>query len=82
MYAILDLEWKNTWKNDTNHDAVWIFCKFVMGEDTLRHIPLQQSGHEVVRNDKSPDLEVKIEVAADGAGLLLRQRKTMGQHFS
>jgi len=75
MYAILDVEWKNAWKNDTNHDAVWIFCKFVMGEDGYRHIPLQQSGHEVVRNDISPGLEMKIEVAADGTGLFISPEK-------
>jgi hypothetical protein len=63
MYAILDVSWKNAWKNDTNHDAVWLFCKFVMGENGYRHISLRQTGHEVVRNAQAPGLQVRLDVA-------------------
>jgi len=71
MYAILNVEWKNAWKNDTNHDAAWIFCKFVMGNDGFRHIPLRPEGHEVLSLAGAPGLEVKLEAAPDGAGLFI-----------
>ncbi|MFN0177079.1 MAG: formylglycine-generating enzyme family protein [Saprospiraceae bacterium] len=70
MYAILDVKWKNAWKNDQNHDAVWLFCKFVMGEDGYRHIPLRQTGHEIIHVAQA-GLQLQFEVAADGAGLFI-----------
>lgn len=74
MYAVLHLEWKNAWKNDLNHDAVWLFCKMVTSNGYL-HVPLQQSGHEVVFNGNTPNLEVKLDVAADGTGLFIAPAK-------
>jgi formylglycine-generating enzyme required for sulfatase activity len=28
VYVEFDIEWKNSWKNDINHDAAWIFVKY------------------------------------------------------
>lgn len=75
MYAVLNVEWKNAWKNETNHDAVWLFCKFVFGNDGYRHIPLRMTGHEIIRNDHSPALEIRIDVAEDGTGLFIAPAK-------
>lgn len=70
MYAIVNVEWKNAWKNDQNHDAVWLFCKFLLGGDGYRHISLRQSGHELIHI--APEgLQVRVDVAEDGTGLFI-----------
>lgn len=70
MYAVLHVEWKNAWKNDANHDAVWLFCKFIVGEDGYRHIPLRQQGHEVIRVEQN-GAQLRLRAAADGTGLFI-----------
>lgn len=70
MYAIVNVEWKNAWKNDQNHDAVWLFCKFLLGGDGYRHINLRQSGHELI-HVAPVGLQVRVDVAEDGTGLFI-----------
>lgn len=70
VYAVLNVSWKNAWSNDRNHDAVWLFGKFLMGENGYRHAPLQQTGHEVIYIAPA-GLQVRFDVASDGTGLFI-----------
>lgn len=74
MYAIMNVEWKNAWKNDFNHDAVWLFFKFLLGEYGYRHIRLRQTGHEIIHS--SPGFEARFDVPEDGAGLFVAPAAT------
>lgn len=70
MYAVVNVEWKNAWKNDQNHDVVWLFCKFLLGGDGYRHINLRESGHEIVHVAPA-GLQVRMDVPTDGTGLFI-----------
>lgn len=43
----LDLSWENSWRDNENWDAAWVFVKFrqVGGADTWGHCTLNQTGH-------------------------------------
>lgn len=71
MYAILYVEWQNAWKNDRNNDAVWLFCKFLSGDDGYRHITLKPSGHAVLQSIQPPGVKINLEVSGDGTGLFI-----------
>ncbi len=36
-FAVLNLSWENAWRNNRNHDAVWLFFKFLNGNDGYVH---------------------------------------------
>ncbi|MCC6463319.1 MAG: hypothetical protein IT260_22810, partial [Saprospiraceae bacterium] len=71
MYAIVQVHWKNAWRNELNHDAAWIFCKFLQGEEGFRHVRLRPNGHEILQARGSAGLQVTVEVPADGNGLFV-----------
>lgn len=71
MYVVLDLEWNNAWNNTLNHDAVWLFGKFLLGEDGYRHARLKSTGHEVLQSERTPGLKFRFEVPEDGAGVFV-----------
>ena len=65
-----DLEWKNSWKNAKNHDAAWVFVKFVSSGQNPIHGRLNATGHQlnVVRYSVKPGLEM----AADQSGTFIK----------
>ena len=48
------VSWDNGWKNDTNHDAAWVFVKFVAPNGQYRHGKLSQSGHRIAKANGGP----------------------------
>ena len=48
VYGVFNVQWKNAWYNDRNHDAVWLFGKSKPIDEVPKHISVLQSGHEVV----------------------------------
>lgn len=70
-YAVFNLSWDNAWKNDRNHDAVWLFFKTTsVGES--RHIRVAAEGHEVVEVFAPAESgEFTINTPADQAGLFI-----------
>ncbi|HMQ08737.1 MAG TPA: SUMF1/EgtB/PvdO family nonheme iron enzyme [Saprospiraceae bacterium] len=74
IYALMHLEWKNAWRNEINHDAVWVFCKFLRGENGYRHIKLKNDGHQIVLDYLNTGQKFEIEVPDDGNGLFIRYK--------
>lgn len=66
-YVLFDLSWKNTWHNNKNHDAVWIFGKF--NNNPWEHPIIDDQGHSIVKNriDNCPN--PTIEVSKDSIGM-------------
>ncbi|MDE6879658.1 MAG: SUMF1/EgtB/PvdO family nonheme iron enzyme [Odoribacter sp.] len=56
----LDLAWDNSWRDNFNWDAVWIFLKYKPASGAWSHVMLQETGNEVtpgyqVMNGKNTD---------------------------
>jgi hypothetical protein len=74
--AVVHLTWQNSWNNNKNHDAVWLFFKFKNQQgNTYRHARLLPAGHRLAYKSKTaPD--AAIEVADDGTGAFVYPRST------
>ena len=66
-YVLFDLSWKNAWKNDKNHDAVWIFGKF--NNNPWEHPLLETSGHAVLKNRIDGCPTPRVKASKDSIGL-------------
>lgn len=65
--VIFDIEWKNAWNNDKNHDGVWVFMKF--NGQWNNHVKLAPEGHRVLLTRQG--IEPRIEVSPDSLGFFL-----------
>jgi len=69
-YALITLRWKNSWRHERNHDAVWLFLKSQPERGRpWRHAAIAADGHRLIPHDGTPELA--IATAPGGAGLLL-----------
>ena len=63
----LDLAWDNSWRDNFNWDAVWIFLKYKPASGAWSHVMLQETGNEAtpgyqVMNGKSGNNVVGVYV--------------------
>ena len=70
-----DLSWENSWRDDVNHDGVWIFIKFRVGAGDWTHATIAATGHSLpggdsllVGNTGSTGKGAFIYRAASGSG--------------
>ena len=69
-YALITLRWKNSWRQERNHDAVWLFLKTQPERGRpWRHAAIAADGHRLIPHDGTPELA--IATAPGGTGLLL-----------
>ncbi|MEP1032002.1 SUMF1/EgtB/PvdO family nonheme iron enzyme [Ekhidna sp.] len=70
-YAInFTISWKNSWHNERNRDAAWVFFKLDL-EDGSRHQYLKAGSAKMLWKGANAMPDAKIEVAEDGAGLFV-----------
>jgi hypothetical protein len=62
-----DLNWGNTWKDDVNWDAVWVFMKYKDANGVWKHAKVSPTGYN--NGQGTPNL---IEPAADQMGAFVR----------
>lgn len=70
-YAVLNLSWENAWHNERNHDAVWIFFKFLKGTNGYNHVLINPSNHTVVDVHSEKNVELDFDVPRDRMGLYI-----------
>ena len=64
-----DISWDNSWRNDINHDAVWVFCKIYDSSDTTwKHAYLATSGLNPADIDPGSNTGIDLLVPTDNAG--------------
>lgn len=68
-FAVLNLSWENAWRNNRNHDAVWLFFKFLNGNDGYVHSKILERGHEVILVHSEQNLQLEFEIPADRIGV-------------
>lgn len=69
VYSVFNLKWSNAWKNDKNHDAIWIFSKLRPNGSKTKHISMAQDGHQVINTFKGQGSNLKFKTSKDGVGL-------------
>ncbi len=62
-----DLNWGNTWRDDVNWDAVWIFMKYKNAQGLWQHAKVSPTGFD--HGEGTPNL---IEPTADQMGAFVR----------
>ncbi|MDG2449626.1 MAG: hypothetical protein P8M34_08300 [Saprospiraceae bacterium] len=73
LSVIFDIQWKNSWNNDKNHDAIWVFMKY--GTAWNNHVKIKSTGHKVLQNRIKQSPSPIIEVSQDGVGFLIYPSK-------
>lgn len=64
------IEWKNSWHNERNRDASWVFFKLDQNVRSTHQYLKPGTGKMLWKGDSSmPD--AKIEIASDGSGLFV-----------
>ncbi len=71
IYSVFNLKWSNAWKNDKNHDAIWVFSKLRQKTGEAKHISVAPDGHQVINTFKGQGSNLKVEVAKDRVGLFV-----------
>lgn len=72
MHALMDVKWQHAWHTARNHDAAWIFLKFVFEDGGYMHALLAPEGHTVVSGAPA---DPQLNVAEDGTGFWLFPRQ-------
>ena len=72
--VLFDIRWDNAWKNDKNHDAVWVFMKF--NGFYNNHVKLAQEGHQVLQSRAGENPDIQIDVSEDSLGFFLYPGQT------
>ena len=70
-YAVLNLKWENSWKNERNHDAVWLFFKSVKKEGGYKHILIGDAGHDIVFDHPETNPNLYFETSSDSLGVFI-----------
>ena len=68
------LTWNNSWNNNRNHDAAWIFIKYAAPsyrQAAFRHAKLMNKGHQLLHNHIPKSPSPAFEVAGDGTGIFI-----------
>ncbi len=67
---LLTVTWENSWKNQRNHDAVWLFFKIGNQNNTL-HARVMKEGHQYYESINSKGPRPNFYVPEDQIGLFL-----------
>jgi formylglycine-generating enzyme required for sulfatase activity len=68
--VLLTLRWKHAWRNERNHDGVWLFFK-TKKENGWEHVRPASEGHRVVDELAAWPASLQMEVPEDGIGVFL-----------
>lgn len=69
-----DVSWENSWRDDENYDAAWVFLKYSSdGGATWRHATLQNSGTNPSGFNQGSGTDMDIVVPSDKKGAFLQR---------
>ena len=71
----MDLSWENSWHDECNHDAAWLFAKYSVDDgSTWRHATLKGSGVDPALTSPGTNSLIELYVPQDGRGAFVRRR--------
>jgi len=68
------VSWNNSWRNDKNYDAAWIFLKYTgtsYQQAPYRHAKLMNTGHQLLINHIAGSSNPVIEIPEDRIGVFI-----------
>lgn len=68
------ISWNNSWRNEKNYDAAWVFLKYVgpvYQQASYRHAKLMDNGHRLLINHIPGNPNPVIEIPEDRIGLFI-----------
>jgi formylglycine-generating enzyme required for sulfatase activity len=68
------VSWNNSWRNDKNYDAAWIFLKYTgtsYQQASYRHAKLMAAGHHLLINHITGSPNPVIEIPEDRIGVFI-----------
>lgn len=68
------VSWNSSWRNDKNHDAAWVFIKYISPsyqQTSYRHAKLMPLGHQLLMNHIAGSPNPVIEIPEDRVGLFI-----------
>jgi formylglycine-generating enzyme required for sulfatase activity len=69
-----DVSWDNSWRNNTNHDALWVFAKYSKDSGaTWAHVTLKNAGTNPQGFQQASGTALDIVVPSDKKGAFLRR---------
>jgi formylglycine-generating enzyme required for sulfatase activity len=66
----LTVSWNNSWHNERNHDAAWVFMKFNQ-ESGYEHVYLNPGSAQMLWKGEAAMPDAALQVAEDGTGLFV-----------
>jgi len=72
-----NISWENSWKDDVNWDAAWVFIKFKDGSGNWKHATLSSSGH-----NGGTGTALTIEVPSDNLGAYIYRTSNGAGHIT
>jgi formylglycine-generating enzyme required for sulfatase activity len=71
--AKFTITWNNSWRNDRNYDAVWVFLKYITPPQNTqyRHALLMSSGHRLLQNHYPASPAPVFEIPEDHTGIFI-----------
>ena len=70
----LTVSWNNSWRNEKNYDAAWLFLKYVSPsyqQTGYRHAKLMTSGHRLLVNHIAGSPNPIMEHPGDQVGIFI-----------
>jgi len=70
----LTVSWNNSWRNEKNYDAVWLFLKYVgpsYQQSGYRHAKLLANGHRLLANHIEGSPKPVMEIPTDRTGIFI-----------
>lgn len=69
-----DMAWENSWRNNTNHDALWVFVKYSNDSgSTWKHATLNSSGTNPAGFSVGSGTGVEVVVPSDKKGAFVKR---------
>jgi formylglycine-generating enzyme required for sulfatase activity len=65
-----NIAWENSWRDNINWDAVWVFCKYRVGTGPWLHATLSPTGYQT-----GSGTPISITVACDQKGAFISRRE-------
>lgn len=71
-----DISWQNSWRDDLNWDAVWVFIKYRVERDEWRHATLNYVDGTAISDGHHAPKGATLTTPADGKGIIIYRSST------
>ncbi len=70
-YCIFTVKWNNAWNTPKNHDAAWIFLKFIRPGTQSRHAFVAKDGVKIITDHTAKKSRYDVTISNDQTGFFI-----------